>query len=563
MEPAKRTSLLTKKKVEGVMRDYEGAPSPSSARLKFATRDPIVLNCPPSSEWRTHPSGTAELVRTMADAWRKIHNTDALAADLTTMPELCMALFRAVEEFQEKALLEPADEARAKVKEIVREDIGELSDAAVDALLAYMERCGLVLLKFQQSHEDQHARGVQKVDAVIWNPTWFCSTVLGEFFKPEEWGGRVLRDLSMDRRAVRDVLSGALGNIASAMNPQARTKILEMLVDLMGDMDLCACIKTADQEEEIWIPTLFHSLDRTSWLCSDRGAREGGGGTEDKEDMSGKELLCRSIPSLRRDGRWEKGNYHGYILSLKDLRRNRGRTSWSIFPPGSFSRFMVRVVKAFPCPEKRGISLTLQRNSVKLQYGSEAFAHCQMLHDEKGIAVAWMMWVWARNDQVDGFIVTDEEEPSRYACVLLQVLRQFGRWMRRASTIQRMGPEMFEYDLHSEDAFLESGKTILDSGKGHLSSHQARASLVPRCKLCSTSGQCTMWQNPTASTLKSGSFTTDNVATREVLEPTRQTVESESSKRGRSSSDRSKISPEKRRRVEVAEEEKSSNPRRS
>eukprot|EP00975_Prorocentrum_lima_P031399 6587645-Prorocentrum_lima.AAC.1 len=176
----------------GVVRDEEGDaknpkesmhPSRMLTHLQLVEQEPVVLNCMSSSEWKeASDEGEDSLFDHICMAWDALHDLDTDEGVELTIPKLCADLMARIPELRERRQkLEVAGVARQVIRDTMRGVYMSLTDAAVDALLRYAEKCGEVLLICSRERSNGRCRSTAAPfgeDVVIWDPDWFFSAVL-------------------------------------------------------------------------------------------------------------------------------------------------------------------------------------------------------------------------------------------------------------------------------------------------------------------------------------------------------------------------------------------------
>eukprot|EP00968_Pinguiococcus_pyrenoidosus_P001340 scaffold59_cov162-Pinguiococcus_pyrenoidosus.AAC.1 len=427
-------------------------------RLKFVSKVPIVLDASSSANgWIS----SGNLFERLNEAWRVLQTAgDGGSIDLT-MPTLCQPLFEAIPRLREA---KPHVQDAAGALNGVREELGSLveflSDAALATLLEYAEQCGEIILS-RETISGGDSMQKTRLALVMWDPNWFTTAILGEFFQPAKWRDTLLRSVRMRREDVVNSLRDILINNERA---QADDNMLELLPEVLEQMRLC--IPIGSQREE-WFPAFLNSAEKLPGFHEvDRSSQ--------REESAASETLLKYLHVDARDAKYGSARTCGRLLLLKD-RFGKGVTRHTelktIFPCGSFSRFQARVLEAFPNPaEEEGSASSAQpeacetflsRNFVRLSWrgddGKLCYFHSLMLHNDRGIEFAWIAWLWASSNKVDVFM--DGQREGDVATVMDQMIA----WMEEASTIKRRKPAL-KVERLRPSAFFADKAALLDDG---------------------------------------------------------------------------------------------------
>eukprot|EP00968_Pinguiococcus_pyrenoidosus_P024635 scaffold4901_cov141-Pinguiococcus_pyrenoidosus.AAC.1 len=447
----------------------------AEGRLKFVHEAPITLSASSARDWQS----SGGLFNHLNRAWDAVQcNSDPTSLDLT-MPVLCQPLLKAIPRLRarlrhQKALLQDAAAALRLVRKQLGSIVEDFSDGALAALLQYAEQCGEVLL----------SRDTSKLTIVVWDPSWFATAVLGEFFQPAVWRPSLLRSVRMRREHVLGCLREILRD---NQNLQADDEMLNHVLGLLEQMRLC--IPIGSQREE-WFPAFLNSAEKhTGFREADESLK--------REEAGASELLRKYLHIDPKDQQYQAAGVCGRLLLLTDRSGKAVKPDdelRSIFPCGSFSRFQARILEAFPNPaEEEGAASSAQpeacetflsRNFVRLSWrgddGKLCYFHSLMLHNDRGIEFAWIAWLWVSSNKVDVFM--DGQREGDMATVMDQMIA----WMEEASTIKRRKPAFVTERLRPSAFFADKSALLDDGADSFLKAHEQE--IVVRKE--STGGVC-------------------------------------------------------------------------
>eukprot|EP00968_Pinguiococcus_pyrenoidosus_P010338 scaffold808_cov194-Pinguiococcus_pyrenoidosus.AAC.1 len=491
----------------GVVRDEEGDaknpkesmhPSRMLTQLQLVEKEPVVLNCMSSSEWKeASDQGGGSLFAHVCRAWDALQAMERTHGVEVTMPKLCSDLITNIPKLRDsQQKVEIASDAREVVKKTIRGVYESLTKGAINSLFTYAERCGEVLLVSSEVGSEKRresATAPMSEGLVIWDPGWFFSKVLGELFQPSIWNRDGGRPVNMNRSDVKHILLRTpMSDVTCEIKDPARVDcILDIILGLLHDIQLCAVVHVEEQpseEDEVWFPLFLNSPDYELFPDTNiRAPKRRKLSDHAIDHCSPKKTLCNTFRILA-EGDWKNGRYHGHLMSIRDLRAGTSRSrsdsskiDWRIVLPGSFERFMARVFQAYHPGSVGGPRVSMAPNLVQVQWKSSArhdrrCAHvqCQMLFDEKHLKIACMIWVWTSNNDAASHLLEDQHMnvnsrsgESQRLDPTLQVVGQFASWMKEASSDETSKLQWNEYTLE-DDAFLATGKEILQLSNNFL-----------------------------------------------------------------------------------------------
>eukprot|EP00968_Pinguiococcus_pyrenoidosus_P019231 scaffold2053_cov153-Pinguiococcus_pyrenoidosus.AAC.1 len=445
------------------MRKYEwNLEAGMESRLSFVCRDPIVLDASSADDWQS----PGNLLEHLQEAWNAVQSNEKAGSIDLTMPALCVPFFAAISRLRRrKTLLQDAQSALLTVRRELAGLVDGLSDAAMEALLQYAEQCGEVILSNEADPEahngESHNGESQRLAIVVWDPNWFATAVLGEFFQPAVWRRALLRNVRMRREDVTECFRQFINKDGRA---QVDHELLQRVPALLQQMRLCIPIGSRGEE---WFPAFLNTAEKhTGFREADESLR--------REEAAASELLRKCLHVDPQHQQYQSACVCGRLLLLTDRSGKAVKPDdelRSIFPCGSFSRFQARVLEAFPDPaEEEGSACSAQpevcktflsRNFVRLSWrgdgGRLCYFHSLMLHNDRGIEFAWIAWLWASSDIVDVFLEGQREGG------MTTVMDQMVQWMEEASTIKRRKPALVTERLRPH-AFFADKSALLDDG---------------------------------------------------------------------------------------------------
>eukprot|EP00968_Pinguiococcus_pyrenoidosus_P025990 scaffold7044_cov216-Pinguiococcus_pyrenoidosus.AAC.15 len=446
----------------------------TTGRLNLASSVPICL----SATSRSQTLQLFDLIRDSAAALGSAEEycgSPDFGTDDLKMPAICSDVVRAIQQFRGEYRIQRAPDARRLLRKQVPE-LSNLNDLAVDALLSYAQQCGEILVH-QDATPNADSADATTSGVVVWDPNWFSSSVLGYFFQPEDWSEEIGagRSHCMEHNDVKAHLLVCLHRAGEPFHDgqEATDKMLETLVSMIHGMQLCVPIPGREQD---WFPAFLHNSN-----------------IEDFE----REILALGLKAPYdgvkahfedlTDGEVQDGICCGRLVSLRSASRF-STPSWHLFPRGTFARFQVKVLEAFPDPMldswSRDQSMHsnlgrpfIDRNVVKVVWEGDskddrAMCICQMLYDERTrLEIAWIAWIWtASSDAAQHLLATSSSSSSDAAAaspLLVQVATQLQAWFTSAAAVSGRTPDMFPYRLHRR-AFLKAAGSILREPKNIL-----------------------------------------------------------------------------------------------
>eukprot|EP00968_Pinguiococcus_pyrenoidosus_P024140 scaffold4318_cov182-Pinguiococcus_pyrenoidosus.AAC.1 len=434
------------------MNQYEGdRAQDSEMRVNFVAGEPIVLDASSNRDWRS----SGKLLQHLQDAWKALQSIEKDGHIDLTMPSLCQPLFEAIPRLQEQdMLLQDAPSALAAVRRELGNVVDGLSDASLEALLQYAEQCGEIILGKER----------ERLGIVVWDPNWFATTILGEFFQPANWRRNLLRRRNK-RMQRQDVIKCLEQIISDDGRAQADEELLSRVLALLQQMRLCIPIGSGGEE---WFPAFLNSAEKHA-----------GFDEEMKESLKREETTANELLLTHLDTAPPSALVCGRLLLLMDRSQEEGATPsdelTNVFPSGSFSRFQVRVLEAFSKPTgsnaEKKCDVSLNRNFVKLSWsgndGEMCYFHSLMLHNNRGIKFAWIAWLWSTSHEA----AADHFLEGRRGGGINAVMDQMVEWMKDACTIRSRTPALKEEKLRApafskskEALFKEWGKYFMESG---------------------------------------------------------------------------------------------------
>eukprot|EP00968_Pinguiococcus_pyrenoidosus_P022808 scaffold3374_cov153-Pinguiococcus_pyrenoidosus.AAC.2 len=254
------------------------------------------------------------------------------------------------------------------------------------------------------------------------------------------------------------------------------TPSVETLVSMIHGMQLCVPIPGREQD---WFPAFLHNSNIEDF---------------EREVLSlGSTAPCESVKAHFEDLTDEdiqNGICCGRLVSLRSAARSSA-SNWQVFPRGTFSRFQVKVLEAFPDPildverqQQHGTNQSMHsslgrpfidRDVVEVVWEGDtkedrAMCICQMLYDKRTrLEVAWIAWIWTASPGAARHLLAHGiDETADFSPILVQVATQLQACFISAATVSGRTPDMFSYRLHHR-AFLKAAGKILREPKNILS----------------------------------------------------------------------------------------------
>uniref|UniRef100_A0A7R9U8T1 Uncharacterized protein n=1 Tax=Pinguiococcus pyrenoidosus TaxID=172671 RepID=A0A7R9U8T1_9STRA len=450
----------------------------TTGRLNLASSVPICL----SATSRSQTLQLFDLIRDSAAALGSAEEycgSPDFGTDDLKMPAICSDVVRAIQQFRGEYRIQRAPDARRLLRKQVPE-LSNLNDLAVDALLSYAQQCGEILVH-QDATPNADSADATTSGVVVWDPNWFSSSVLGYFFQPEDWSEEIGagRSHCMEHNDVKAHLLVCLHRAGEPFHDgqEATDKMLETLVSMIHGMQLCVPIPGREQD---WFPAFLHNSN-----------------IEDFE----REILALGLKAPYdgvkahfedlTDGEVQDGICCGRLVSLRSASRF-STPSWHLFPRGTFARFQVKVLEAFPDPMldswSRDQSMHsnlgrpfIDRNVVKVVWEGDskddrAMCICQMLYDERTqLEAAWVAWVWACTEGAARHLLCNENgHLAADNSLAIQVANQLQTWLKDAATVKTRTPTLFPYRLKKR-AFLKPALSVLREQKDILAQHESES----------------------------------------------------------------------------------------
>eukprot|EP00968_Pinguiococcus_pyrenoidosus_P028504 scaffold7910_cov372-Pinguiococcus_pyrenoidosus.AAC.1 len=224
------------------------------------------------------------------------------------MPALCQPLFEAIPRLREQnTLLQNPRSALLAVRSELGSVVEGLSDTSLEALLEYAEQCGEIILSRETVGERD-----KRLAIIIWDPNWFATAILGEFFQPAVWRRTLLRNVRMQRH---DVVACLRDIVSSDGRVHANDELLNRVLGVLQQMRLCIPIGSGGEE---WFPSFLNSAEEHEGF---REAEE----SLQREDCPASELLERYLQVAHNDEKRPSVWIRGRCLLLTD-RSGRGVT---------------------------------------------------------------------------------------------------------------------------------------------------------------------------------------------------------------------------------------------